>query len=145
MADTDIRVTLNPDGTFSYTIDGTAIDASSLKITRKSKLRWICSLELTVLFKDGRTAMANGAHVLAAEADHFTKRLEVKDLDNGTPAFKYGVAVLDTTNTIQSDDPEIIIDDGLGGGGHKKTVKAKAKAKVKVKARATATKKKKSK
>ena len=116
MADTTIRIVF-ASGTFTYKFEGTPVDASSTQITRKSKLRWICNLPLAVFFKDGRTAMANGAHVLCAEPDEFTKSLQVKDLANGNPPFRYGVAVLDSTNTIQEDDPNIIIDDGLGGGG----------------------------
>ena len=107
--------------------DGTTPTYSGqpFKIDSKNRLRW-CSadVDFAVFFCVGDSPFEAKTTVLACEKSGCTKYLTIRHLTKGEKVpvaeknFKYCVALLDpATDTLVTDDPDIIVQDYGGGGG----------------------------
>jgi hypothetical protein len=114
------------DRTITITVSGRNVQVSnpSQHVDPDDTLKFKCAAgEFAVLFDNDRSPYSSGKKAHAAHKGSATTKLKIRHLTAsekvtpGAEKFPYGVAVLEPgTKSVLTLDPDIIIDDGGGGG-----------------------------
>ena len=106
---------------------GLSVSSDPETVKPNHTLSFICADDFTVFFKNSRAPHSSGKRVVSGQGGVETARLQIRHLSASEKAhpgnnvlgdtFSYGVAVLGPdTGPILILDPDIIINDGAGGG-----------------------------